>query len=159
MELIAAVEQSAFATWLRESAWALFALLIVHTLTMGAIVGTALAVCGRILGLAPGVPLPAMGRLLPVIAFALAVAVASGLLLVVAYPAKALTNPLFYVKLAMAAVTAGLVWTLHRRLFAPGLAVAPGWAKVLAVVAAGLWIATLTAGKFLEYTHKMLLVG
>ena len=36
------VEQSAFATWLRESAWALFALLIVHTLTMGAIVGTAL---------------------------------------------------------------------------------------------------------------------
>jgi hypothetical protein len=159
MELIAAVEQSAFATWIRESAWALFALLIVHTITMGTIVGAALAVCGRILGVARGVPLPAMGRVLPVMGWALLAAAASGTLLVVAYPAKALTNPLFYVKLTLAAVAVALTWTLHRRLFAPGLAQAPGWAKAAAVAAGLLWLSTLTAGKFLEYTHKMLLVG
>jgi hypothetical protein len=159
MEAIAAIEQSAFATWLRESAWALFALLIVHTLTMGAIVGTALAVYGRVLGVARCVPLPAMGRLLPVMGWALAIAAVSGVLLVVAYPAKALTNPLFYVKLAMAAVAAGIAWTLHGRLFRAEAPAAPSWAKVAAVAGAVLWLATLTAGKFLEYTHKMLLVG
>ena len=106
MEQIAWVEQSAFATWLRESSWALFALLIVHTLTMGAIVGTALAICARMWGVASAAPLPAVGRLLPVMGWALAAAIASGLLLVTAYPAKALTNPLFYVKLAMAGAAA-----------------------------------------------------
>lgn len=159
MELISAVEQSVFATWLRESAWALFALLIVHTLTMGAIVGTSLAVCARVLGAAPAIPLPALGRVLPVIGVALVVAAASGLLLVTAYPAKALTNPLFYVKLAMALAAGLMSLALHRRLFAPALAVAPGWAKAAAVLAAGLWGLTLTAGKFLEYTHRMLLAG
>jgi len=159
MEQIAWVEQSAFATWLRESAWALFALLIVHTLTMGAIVGTGLAVCARMWGAAAAAPLPAVGRLLPVMGWALAAAVVSGLLLVTAYPAKALTNPLFYVKLAMALSAAAIAWTLNRRVFAAGLEAPPGWARGLATLGALLWLATLTAGKFLEYTHKMLLVG
>jgi hypothetical protein len=44
-----------------RSSWALFALLIVHTLTMGAIVGTALAVCARMWGVASAAPLPAIG--------------------------------------------------------------------------------------------------
>ncbi|MBL8770614.1 MAG: hypothetical protein JNK30_04465 [Phenylobacterium sp.] len=159
MDQIAWLEQSAFATWLRESSWALFALLILHTLTMGAIVGLALASCARLFGLASTVSLPAFGRLTPILGWALLAAAVSGLLLVAAYPAKALTNPLFYVKLAMATSAAAIAWNLQRRVFTADVASAPSWAPKLAALGAGLWIATLAAGKFLAYTHKMLLVG
>ncbi|TAJ68813.1 MAG: hypothetical protein EPO51_25105 [Phenylobacterium sp.] len=159
MDQVAGLEQSAFATWLRESSWALFALLILHTLTMGAIVGLALASCARLLGLASAVPLPAFGRLTRVLGWALAAAAVSGLLLVAAYPAKALTNPLFYAKLAMAASAAAIAWNLQRWVFAANVATVPSWAPKLAALGAALWIATLAAGKFLAYTHKMLLVG
>jgi hypothetical protein len=159
MDQITWVEQSGLATWLRESAWALFALLTVHTLTMGAIVGLALASCARLFGLASAAALPAFARLTPILGWALLAAAVSGLLLVAAYPAKALTNPLFYVKLAMAASAAAIAWTLQRRVFTAKASTPPRWAPKLAVLGAALWIATLTAGKFLAYTHKMLLAG
>jgi hypothetical protein len=63
------------------------------------------------------------------------------------------------VKLAMAGAAAALAWSLRRRVFRPALETPPGWARGLAALSALLWLATLTAGKFLEYTHKMLLVG
>lgn len=159
MSAMAWLEQTVFATWLRESAWALFALLIVHTVAMGAIVGVALSACARLWTLATAAPLAAFGRLTPVMGWALLAAAGSGLLLVTAYPAKALTNPLFYGKLGMAAVASAIFWSLQRRVFAPGVDAAPGWARRLALLGALLWLATLTAGKFLEYTHTMLLVG
>jgi hypothetical protein len=158
MDQIAWVEQTGFATWLRESSWALFALLIVHTLTMGTIVGLALASLARLLGLAADASLAAFGRLTPILGWALAAAALSGVLLVTAYPAKALTNPLFYVKLALAAGAATIAWTLRRRVFAGDGLSPPAWGPALALLEAALWIATLTVGKFLAYTHTMLLV-
>jgi hypothetical protein len=147
LEQLRWVQDSGFATWLRESSWALFACLILHTLGMGFLVGTGLAVDGRVLGLARRIPLEALRRLWPVMGWALALAIFSGVLLVVAYPAKALTNPLFYVKLAI--LTAAILIT--RRVMRTPVA----W---LAALAVPLWLAGLTLGKFLAYTHKILLV-
>jgi hypothetical protein len=158
LETIQWVQDSAFATWIRESAWALFALLIVHTLTMGFLIGTGLVVDGRILGVARRIPLPAMGRVLPVMVWALVFAIGSGVLLLIGYPAKALTNPLFYVKLSILTVALLITRSFAIRIFDRGLTVAPGWAKGAAALSILLWLAGLTAGKFLEYTHKMLLV-
>ena len=114
---------------------------------MGFLVGTGLAVDGRILGLARGIPLEALRRLWPVMGWAVTLAIVSGVLLVTAYPAKALTNPLFYVKLAV--LTAAILIT--RRVMRAPVA----W---LAALAVPLWLVGLTLGKFLAYTHKILLV-
>jgi hypothetical protein len=148
VEQIAWVQDSGFATWVRESSWAIFAALIVHTLSMGLLVGTGLAISARVLGAARRVPLAALHRLLPVMGWALPLVVLSGLVLVIGYPAKALTNPLFYAKLLMLLAAGWLTWRIARA--------EPR--KSAAALALLLWVAGVTAGRFLAYTHKMLLV-
>jgi hypothetical protein len=147
LEQIRWVQDTVFATWLRESSWALFAGLILHTLAMGFLVGAGLAVNARNLGVARSIPIEALRRLWPVMATAIAAAIFSGVLLVLAYPAKALTNPLFYVKLAI--LTAAILIT-RRLLRTPSAR--------LAALTIPLWFAGVTLGRFLAYTHKMLLV-
>ena len=53
----------------------------------------------RILGVARGVPLVEFGRFRPVLWGGFWVNAVSGVLLLVGYPTKALTNPVFYLKL------------------------------------------------------------
>ena len=154
MEMLAVIQESALGVWLRESAWGLFACLIVHTASMGLIVGVAGATGLRALGLFKAIPLTAMGQALLVLPPAGVAAIVSGVLLVVAYPAKALTNPLFWIKLLLVAAAAGVTMALYRRL-ATGEAVR---VRVMAILCLGLWPAGLIAGKFIEYTYKTLLV-
>jgi hypothetical protein len=77
----------------------------------------------------------------------LALALVSGAMLVLGYPAKALTNPFFYVKLACAA--AALILTLRLS--------GGAWGRAAAGLCIALWLAALTLGRFLAYTHKVLL--
>ena len=151
METLRWMQDSGIATWIRESSWAIFASLILHTLGMGFLVGTSLMVAGRVLGLARGVPLHALARLRPVLGWSLALAIASGAMLVVGYPAKALTNPFFYAKLALAALALLVTLRLVR-------GDAPSWGRLAAALSIPLWLAALTLGRFLAYTHKILLV-
>lgn len=154
MELLAWIERSAFSTWLTEAPWPLFTLLIFHTIAMGFLLGTGAAINLRILGVAPRVPLPLLPRLMPVIHLALIVVVLSGVLLVIAYPAKALTNPLFYFKLIV--LTAAFLLTRGlARFYAEG-GVEKYSAKLIAALCLLLWASGLTAGKLLEYTYKVL---
>lgn len=134
-------------TWLRESSWALFASLILHTLGMGLLVGASLAVAVRRLGAVKAIPVTALVRLRPVLGWALALAAFSGVMLVTAYPAKALTNPFFYLKLVLVAAALTLTGRLLRR---------PS--RAAALISIPLWLAGLTLGRFLAYTHKILLV-
>lgn len=156
MELLRALQDSAFSTWMRESDWAIFAFLIFHTLGMGVLVGTGVIVNLRILGAARELPLSRLARLIPLMWIGLAVAICSGVLLVIGYPAKALTNPWFYVKLTLLASAIALTRLFAKRLF--GDAAAPPWAKVAAFACTLLWLGGLTAGKFLPYTNRVLLL-
>jgi hypothetical protein len=161
MALLVWIQDTAFSTWIRESDWAIFALLIVHTIGMGAVTGTGILIALRILGVAPQVPLSLLTRFIPVMVFGLVAAILTGVLLVVSYPAKALTNPLFYLKLAIL-VTAWLVTrALSKRVMVDvrfDSGPVSSWAKRLAAVSLALWIVGITAGKFLAYTNTMLLV-
>lgn len=141
------LQDLAFSTWIRESDWAIFAFLIVHTLAMGALAGTGMLLALRTLGIAAAIPQAALTPLFPIMRWAVAIAIVSGLLLVCGYPAKALTNPLFYVKLLLIV----FAWALTRK----GLALQR---RELAVAALILWPCAIAAGKFLAYTNKMLLV-
>lgn len=161
MKFLIWVQDSAYATWLRESDWALFALLIVHTIGMAFLVGVAIAIALRIIGFASQVPLAQFARLIPVAMYGLVAAVVSGVLLVVSYPAKALTNQLFYFKLSLLTVALLLLRWLLKRLLSESLmrsGSAPLWAKWSAALCLFLWACGITAGKFLAYTNKMLLV-
>src|SRR5689334_15860005 len=95
------IEQSGLSVWLRESPSLLVfpTVLILHTIGMGFLVGTNAAIDLRIMGFAPGVPILTMQRFFPVMRVGLWVNIFSGVLLLIAYPTKALTNPVFYLKL------------------------------------------------------------
>jgi hypothetical protein len=153
------IEDGALSTWLRSSLWAFPAVLVLHTLGMGFVAGVAAAYSLRILGVAPRVPLAPLTSFLPVAWAALGVNVASGLLLLIAYPTKALTNPLFYFKLSV--IAAGVV-TLRRivRTVLPAVSAVPGRrAKTLAALNLGCWMAAIAAGRLLAYTYSRLTVN
>lgn len=157
MELLVWIEQTAFSIWTRESSWALFAFLIAHTISMGFALGTGVAINLRVLGLASRVPLPQLSRLMPVMYATLVVVLLSGILLLVAYPAKALTNPLFYVKLMV--LIAALLLTRQLTIFSEANDVVPNRHKLIAIFNLLLWATGLTAGKYLEYTYKVLMAA
>ena len=75
------------------------AIIALHAIGMGLLVGANAAMDFRILGFASGVPISSLERLVPVMRFGFWLNATSGLLLLLAYPTKALTNPVFYTKI------------------------------------------------------------
>src|SRR5580704_15152108 len=100
------LEATSLSTWIRESTsvWAFPTILSLHTMGMGFVTGLNAAVDLRILGFAPSVPLLELRRFLPVMCAGFWLSAVSGVLLLIAYPTKALTNPVFYVKLSFIAL-------------------------------------------------------
>jgi hypothetical protein len=99
------VEASALSIWLRESLslLALPGILTGHTLAMGFLAGTNVLVAVRLLGFPREVPIPALEQLFPIMWLSFWINVVTGVLLFIAYPTKAMTNPLFCVKLVLVA--------------------------------------------------------
>ena len=159
--IFAWIEQTPLSIWVREDLYAFFVILIFHSLGMAFLVGGGVLVCLRVLGLARQAPLQKFRGFFPVMWLGLSLSVISGLLLLVGYPAKALTNPVFAVKFACLIGAALLMREMARRLFpvaARGEAL-PGWSSAMAGVCLVLWLAGVTAGKFLPYTHHILMVS
>jgi hypothetical protein len=164
MELLASLESTGFSTWMRESGFAFFSTLIAHALGMGFLVGVHVVIDLRVLGFGPGVPIPILGRFRPVASTALAVTAASGVLLLVAYPTKAITNPVFYAKLAAVAgaLLAGRSLSrLTSQDAGPDAEVVPAAlrARGLAAASLALWVLAITSGRFLAYTYRVLMAA
>jgi hypothetical protein len=133
-----------------------------HTIGMGFLAGGSAAIALRILGFAPHIPLRAMARFLPLLWLAFAVNAVSGILLLTAYPTKALTNPVFYLKVCLIAFAVWLVYRIGAAVLrAPDADKGPVTAKdkLLAVASLASWIALITAGRLLAYTHKWEMLG
>lgn len=158
------MEGTGFSTWMRESGVAFFSTLIAHALGMGFLVGVHVVIDLRVLGFGPGVPVRLLGRFRPVASTALAVTAASGALLLVAYPTKAITNPVFYLKLA-AVAGALLAGRSLSRLTSEAAGVeadlASGTlrARGLALASLVLWVLSITSGRFLAYTYRVLMAA
>ena len=157
------LESTGLSTWLREepSIWAFPFVLILHTWGLGFLVGANVAIGVKILGAARGVPLGSLDRYHRVMWLGFWVNAFSGVLLLVAYPTKALTNPLFYVKLVFVAaglILAGRIRAYMRELPSTDLRPMPGSVRALAVASLFCWVASITAGRFLAYTYTRLLV-
>jgi len=155
------IEQTPLSIYVREDLYAFFVILIFHSLGMAFLVGGGAAICLRVVGLASGAPLQKFRGFFPVMWVGLTLAVISGVLLLIGYPAKALTNPVFALKFACLISAGLLVREIARRLFplAERGEELPSWSRWLGLAALLLWAGGVTAGKFLPYTHHILMVS
>lgn len=155
------IERSGLSRWMREdSLWAFPIVLILHTVGLAFLVGTNVALDARILGAARALSLRSMLPFFRVMWLGFWVNAVSGVLLLIAYPTKAMTNPLFYLKLALVAI--GLAHaTRIRREISGSLASLegrePGPSRILAAGALVCWLAAITSGRLLAYTYSHLM--
>tara|TARA_B100001094_G_scaffold330297_1_gene395180 strand:+ start:1640 stop:2140 length:501 start_codon:yes stop_codon:yes gene_type:complete len=160
MQSLAILEETALSIWLRESGAAFFTSLTVHSLAMALVVGINFAIAFRLIGIVPKFDLNPFLKFYRLHWVAVVVIFLSGLALLLAYPAKALTNPVFYLKFSL--LTIGLIisgWLQNQIQTGrqPGLA----QKKVFWIAVASLlvWIGTITTGRFLAYTNSILLAS
>lgn len=153
ISLLAWLEDGALGLWVRESLWGFPIALSLHAVGMGLLVGIHYMLALRLLGVAPALPWPALLQWQRLMWGSALLALLSGLMLVCAYPAKALTNPLFFVKLLL--VGAGL-WGFcqwRNRVQANPDPEFPRWLAPLLLFC---WSAAIAGGRFLAYTYSVL---
>ena len=153
LTLLARLEETALSTWLRESGPAFFSSLTLHALGMAVVVGINIALALRLLGVTPPFALIAFRPYFRLQWCGVMLILLSGLALLLAYPAKALTNPLFYAKLL--ALTAALSLFRHLQIKAGQTQSTRRSAAALL----GLWVFVIFAGRFLAYTNSVLLAS
>src|SRR5215470_6201355 len=113
------IEESGISTWIRDSPsfFAYWFILSFHALGMGLLVGASVVIDLRLLGVAKDLPVAPLKGLYRIIWIGFWIQVASGALLLIAYPTKALTNPDFYIKLTLITLAVVVMRTLNRRVF------------------------------------------
>ena len=156
------LEDTSLSMWMRGESMLAFPLVLsMHTLGMGFLAGTSAGIDLRLLGIANRVPLSDLAKFYPVMWLALALNFTSGVLLLIGYPYKAFTNPLFYLKLTLIAVAVYLVVRIRRDVL---LQVQPAESvlrrgRLLAMVSLACWVGVIFAGRLLAYTYTWLMVG
>ena len=155
------IEDSGFSTWLRESEspFAFYFVLLFHTFGLALLVGANTVVDLRILGVAREIPLAPLKRLFRIMWLGFGINALTGVLLIIAYPTKALTNPVFYLKLTLIGFAVWIITLLKDRVFSdPKLDETAMMARgaTLAKWSIFLWIGAITAGRLLAYTYKYL---
>jgi hypothetical protein len=150
------IEASAFSVWMRESPsmFAFPAILAAHTVGLAFIAGLNCALDLRLLGIARGIPISAFVRFLPYMWAGLWVNVVTGIALMLAYPTKALTNPVFYLKLGFIGAALVLLRSILRRARADDGTTR----RLLAAASLAAWAAAIVAGRLLAYTCTRLTV-
>jgi hypothetical protein len=155
------IEDTGFSTWLRESEspFAFYFILLFHTFGLALLVGANMIVDLRLLGVARAVPLVPLKKLFPIMWTGFVMNAITGILLVIAYPTKSLTNLDFYIKLTIIGFAIWVMKRLKTQVFGDsnlsetemtvrGAALAK-WSLFL-------WFSAITAGRLLAYTYKYL---
>jgi hypothetical protein len=155
------IEDSGLSTWIRDSPsiFAYWFILSFHAIGMGLLVGASVVIDLRILGVARDLPLAPLKGLYRIIWIGFWIQVASGTLLLIAYPTKALTNPDFYIKLTLIGLSVAVMQTIRKRVFSDSdlsdsAMMMKG--KALAMWSLILWAGAVTAGRLLAYTYNFL---
>lgn len=158
------IEQTSLSTWLRDSTsfFGFYFILLFHTIGLSLLVGANAVIDLRILGVAPGVPLKPLKGLFGIMWTGLAINLTSGLLLLTAYPTKALTNPVFYAKLAFIALGVITAVRIYKHVFGDASmseAAMITRGKTMAIFSLIFWIAAISAGRLLSETATYLIYG
>jgi hypothetical protein len=164
MALFASFEQSPFSVWVRETPSLLGFpfILYLHTLGLAMLAGLSVGIDVWLLGAKSRLPATVWSGVYRVMWLGFGINLLSGLALLAAYPAKALTNWVFFAKLGLVAIGMWVLELIKAELAvagAPGVAEVGERARRLAVVSLVVWSATILAGRFLAYTHSILLAS
>ena len=160
MEFFIWLEDTAASVWIREnpSIWGFPFILFLHTLGLALIAGLSSAVALAHLYWSGSLRQVKLKGLFDLMWVGLAINALSGMALLLAYPAKALTNPVFYIKLIAIVVAVIIVQRFQRSLANDGDA-APMPSRVTAWSLLALWVVAILTGRLLAYTHSILLAS
>jgi len=163
MAFLAWLSGSPLGEWVSASTWVYPALLFLHTLGLGILVGLNAAVGLRLLGFAPNIPVADMEPLFPYMWSGFWVNAVSGSVLFVADAPKKAANPSFIVKLVLIALAVWVMRALRRHAFPHSSnpsnflneRVVSRRAKLLAALSLVLWGGAITAGRLMAYTQAI----
>ena len=160
MEFFANIERMSLSVWIRESPSLLAFpfILFLHTLGLAMLAGLNVGLDVWLLGRRklPPFELPNIYR---VMWLGFGINAFSGLLLLAAYPAKALTNWVFFLKLLCIVIALWVLQHLKGELAGTGEHDVSTRARRLAFASLLLWTVTIFAGRLLAYTHHILLAS
>jgi hypothetical protein len=155
MDFLASVEGTEFASWLRESGsiWAYPAVLTLHTLGLGVLVGASAVLDLRLLGAASQMPLEPLRRLFPIMWAGFWVNAISGVLLFMTDATTKGTTTVFMAKLAIIVVAVIVLTMIRRSVFghSPVLRDPSMTVKALAAASLALWLAAIITGRYMAY--------
>lgn len=162
MSFLLWLEQTGLSVWIREtpSLWAFPFILFLHTLGLGVVAGISVAMNVWLLGFADRYPMAPMKPFFPVVWLGFAVNLVSGILLLVAYPTKALTDPVFYLKMLLIVLALVQLQWVRRKVFVdadpsrPLASTRP--LRAFSVVAIVSWAGAVLTGRLLAYTYHYL---
>lgn len=155
-DFLQSIEQSGFATWVRESPriWAFPVILLLHTIGMGFVVAVVAGIDLRILGFAKEIRLSPMQKFLPVFWFAFWMNAITGTMLLTSDISLKLHNPDFYVKMAFIALSLINLKMIRTHVFGNPEIDSGKFtpqAKRLAWVSLFCWLVVITSGRLLAY--------
>lgn len=153
--LLHALQDSAFSAWVvsSDSIWAYPMILTLHTIGLGIVVGAAVVIDFRLLGVGPGIPLEEVRRVFPLFWLGFSINLVSGLMLFVSEAADKATQPVFLVKLLFVILGVIVTARIRRLVFgdgAPGALVPPA-ARTLAMLSMALWAGAIVTGRLMAY--------
>ena len=153
--LLHALQDSAFSAWVvgSDSIWAYPMILTMHTIGLGIVVGAAVVIDFRLLGVGPGIPLEEVRRVFPIFWLGFSINLVSGLMLFVSEAADKATQPVFLVKLLLVILGATVTARIRRLVFGGGSpgALVPSAARPLAMMSIALWAGAIVTGRLMAY--------
>jgi|SRR6185503_9703062 len=154
-QFLHALQNSAFSAWVvgSESIWAYPMILTMHTVGLGIVVGAAVVVDLRLLGIAPAIPIDEIKRVFPIFWVGFFINLVSGLMLFVSEAEDKATQPVFLLKLLLIAIGVVVTGRIRRVLFGSGSmpTVAATAARTLAVSSLVAWGGAIVAGRLMAY--------
>ena len=162
IDLLTFLEGNALSVFIREfpSVFGFPTILFLPTLGLAMVAGVSIAIDLWILRGGAASALPHMVGLARTMWLGFGINLLSGVALLLAYPAKALTNGVFYLKMALVMVAVYIAARINRELSVrsgaqPALAVAFD-SRRWAIASLLTWAAAIITGRLLAYTHSVL---
>jgi hypothetical protein len=162
-DLIAAIEDSGIATWIRESPSILaFTLILsIHVIGLALIVGMSTVIALRLLGFVQELPLAPLKKAFPILYIAFWCNAISGLALFAAETSKMVSFPVFWIKLAFIALGVLVMRALRNLVFDDAVlagveaGAVPAIGRKLAVASLICWGVALIAGRLTSYPELL----
>ena len=156
MDFLRMIEETAFATWVRESPsiFSFPTILLLHTIGMAFVVAVSAGIDLRILGMAPALRLAPLEKFIPVLWFGFWLNAITGTMLLMADASMKLTNPDFYVKMAFIALSLINLSMIRKHVFRDPNIESGNFsskARFLAWSSLFCWLVVITSGRLLAY--------